>query len=172
MATTKSSNTRKAASSGKSGHPGAESSAVGKRPLSPELRAELERWLAEESADRQRRQAEVDAAIERKARDGITLRGKRLEQARHAVGDMILSAASVHELAGAVGEAGEQEAGRLITALENVAKVICRKGDVLDALLNNCARGCMGNFEDEFIPLTEERAAELERMEAGRLNHE
>jgi hypothetical protein len=189
MADANSRTTRNTRRSRRSGKRNAESSAVGMKPqaqppnarptimnqpikasapLSPELlRGELERILAVESAARERRQAEVDAAIEREAREGITLKGKRLEQARRIVGDVILSAASVYQLAGAIGEANEEEAGRLMTALECAAKVIAREGDVLDALLRNSSRGSFGNFEDDFTPLTEEEAARIEAEEAA-----
>lgn len=120
---------------------------------SPEAKAEL--------AERDRRRAEEDA----RERAGITLKGKRLDQARDTVSDVNLAAISVHQLAIEIQHGDVHQISALGTALENLAKVICRKGDVLDALLHNRARGSFGNFEDEFIALTEERAAELEREE-------
>lgn len=119
---------------------------------------ELARHLDAEHADRLRRQLECDARIEHEAREGVTLRGKRLEQARHALDDVNLSSVSVYELArSAVATRDAQQVGAYMTAVENAAKVICRKCDVIAALLGES--GAFGNFEEEFEALTPDHAA-------------
>jgi hypothetical protein len=119
-------------------------------------------------AERQARQAEADRRILAEERNGITLKGKRLEQARKAVSDINLGAVAAHRLAMDACETSES-AQWYAMAIENIAKVIARKCDVISALMNENGRPEFGNFEDEFEPLTLERAAELEREEQQQL---
>jgi hypothetical protein len=56
------------------------------------------------------------------------------------------------------------EADAALTALENQAMWVTRRLDTLAALLGDPGSGC---FLDELEPLSEERAAELEREEAN-----
>jgi hypothetical protein len=119
-----------------------------------------------EPSEAEKREAEYDRRKETEEREGVTLKGKRLEQARKTLSDINIGALSACQLAIAAMDGDHQATGAFLSAIENIAKVICRKADVIDALLGGeCS---FGNFEDEFAALTPEEAEKLEREERDR----
>jgi hypothetical protein len=115
-----------------------------------------------EAEERSKRRAEREA----KERAGILLRGPKLEQARNTLDQINLSAAAIHSVAMDVNQASDPtEAGWLIQVLQNAAETICRRCDVVSALLGDDLAG--GNFEREFRPITDEEAARIEAEEAA-----
>lgn len=84
-----------------------------------------------------------------KERRGIALRGDRLEGARRAATDMGMAAISIRYMA--VAAVDDREHGEwFATGIENTAKVIARKADVLLAYLGE--RYGLGHFADELEP--------------------
>lgn len=83
----------------------------------------------------------------REEKYGITLKGERLETARHFVSDINMAAVATYRLAIDAGQHNELEAQWYRVAIENIAKVVCRKADVLASILDDIG---FGNFDKEF----------------------
>ena len=103
-----------------------------------------------------------EAARDAKEREGVTLAGKRLEQAQRTLDHINMAAHTVNRLA-VMAVMNDEDAESCMMAAHNSAMLICRYADVLASLLGGTR---FGNFEDEFVALTPERAAKLEQEEA------
>lgn len=81
---------------------------------------------------------------------GISMKGERLAMARSAARDIGMAATAIHRLS--ITSVDDSENGEwYAVGIENTAKVIARKADVLLAFLGE-PFGC-GNFADELEPV-------------------
>lgn len=87
--------------------------------------------------------------LRRREEEGLQLSPDALKKLVSAVADMNLAFASIHHLAIMAGGGDE---GWLAVGIENIAKVGCRKAEIVNALLGETVR--FGNFsEDLDVPV-------------------
>lgn len=110
-------------------------------------------------AEAKQRRRERNAKTEERKRNGITLRGERLRQAENLLSEVSLSGIAIAKLVQAA-EGESTGAGAYLTAVEDAARLICGRIDVVLNLLGNPGVGFF-----ELKALTEEEAANLERDE-------
>lgn len=97
--------------------------------------------------ERAKAQRDFHAKIEQREREGVTLKGDNLERVERALSDINMAAVSVHHLAIDATDCPEA-AEHYQTAILNIAKVICRKADLIAAEMGDAP--AFGNFVDEF----------------------
>jgi hypothetical protein len=108
-------------------------------------------------AEREARQAEVDASIERRKREGVTLKGERRELAIRALYNITLGAASIHHLALEADHHDASDAGWFTRAIADASIVLARRADIVLALLGDPGAS---NFDDETDPAEAIRQAD------------
>lgn len=120
-----------------------------------------------------RRREERFAKQAEAEREGVTLRGPRLKQARKVVALLSITAGAMQKMAFSAGEHAGSEAEPYLTSIENSAKVASLHLDVLAVLIGD-KDSVFDWFANEFRAITPEVSARIEadEREEAEADHE